>query len=373
MIVDSGILGRVRPSPGGGLIVPARIGRAGVQEYRRPDGTTVRAYRPAEEVVKADFTGAPITIGHPAGGVSPSTWGQLAKGSVREQQKDLAVVDGVAWAQADLQVNAADALQGVVNRTLTECSCAYDCTRDWTPGVTADGESYDVVFRNFVPNHVAFGGNGFARAGRDARVLISDGENMNDSLSDTCFVADAADPPTNPAPAQDVTALVKLITDGSAEVARLKAENETLTAKVAAADAATADARAALPKQIADGVASELAFRSKVTPHLPKDFVFDGKSRREVQAAVIGKLDPKFTVNDSVTDTYLDAYIEAAAKYSTTAAHDFNRDNLGGATPPVNDAAKHIADSTKNLWKGEPDPVNLTAQLSQAIAALGSK
>jgi uncharacterized protein len=371
VIVDSGVLGKIRPAPGGGLIVPARIGRAGVQLYKRPDGTTVRAYRPAEEVSKADFTGAPITIGHPAGGVSPSTWGKLAKGSVREQQKDLSVVDGVAWAQADLQINAADALQGVVNRTLTECSCAYDCTRDWTPGVTTDGESYDVVFRDYVPNHVAFGGNGFARAGRDARVLISDGENMNDSLSDTCFVADAADPPA--APAQDVTALVKLVADGNAEVARLKAENEQLTAKVAAADAATAAAQAALPKQIADGVASELAFRAKVSPHLPKDFVFDGKSRREVQAAVIGKLDPKFVVSDSVTDIYLDAYIEAAAKYSATATHDFNHDNLGGAAPATSDAAKHIADSTKNLWKGEPETASLTSQLSAAIAALGSK
>src|SRR5512140_2517776 len=121
VIVDSAVLGTVRPAPGGGIIIPARIGRAGVQVYRRPDGTTVRAYRPAEEVFAADFTGAAVTIGHPDGGVSPGTWLTHARGTVRSQAKEPAVVDGQQWAQAELQVSASDALSGVANRTLTEC------------------------------------------------------------------------------------------------------------------------------------------------------------------------------------------------------------------------------------------------------------
>ena len=361
VIVDSAVLGTVRPAPGGGIVIPARIGRAGVQVYRRPDGTTVRAYRPAEEVFAADFTGAPVTIGHPEGGVSPGTWLQHARGTVRAQTKEPVVVDGTQWAQAELQVSASDALSGVANRTLTECSCAYDCTREWTAGVTADGEPYDVIFRNLKPNHVALGGNGFARAGRDAKVLISDGETMNDVLSDSFFAADGVDDKSPPAPAaQDVAALAKLVNDSTTALTAVTAERDALKAKLAAAEGAvaklTADA-ADLPKRIADGVTAELSFRTKMLPHLPKDFVFDGKSHREVQAAAVLKIDPKFVVSDSVTDSYLDAYLDAAVKYA--APHDHNADlqitDAAGAAMPgagCKDPAKHISDSTKDMWKG---------------------
>ncbi len=365
MIVDSGILGKIRPAPGGGLIVPARIGRAGVQIYKRPDGSTVRAYRPADEVQKADFTGAPITLGHPAGGVSPATYTQHARGMVRSQSACLTVVDGQQWSEAELQVSAADVLDGVKSRTLSECSCAYDCTKDWTPGTTADGEPYDVTFRNLVPNHVALGGAGFARAGRNAKVLTLDGETMQDIFSDTSLVADAADPVVV---APDVSALAKLIADGTAEITRLKGELDTANAKLAAADSAAKAATATLPKQIADGVAAELAFRAKVTPSLPKDFIVDGKTHREVLAAIATKLDPKFVVNDSVTDTYLEAYVDAASKYAATAAHDFNQDSTDAPVVAAVDPAKHIADSTKDLWRGT-QPTNLSDQLAAAIAA----
>ena len=360
VIVDSAVLGKVRPAPGGGIIIPARIGRAGVQTYRRPDGSTVRAYRPAEEVFAADFTGAPITIGHPEGGVSPGTWLQHARGNVRSQEREPVVVDGKQWAQADLQVSASDALNGVATRTLTECSCAYDCTRDWTPGVTEDGEPYDVIFKNLKPNHVALGGNGFARAGRDAKVLISDGETMNDVLSDSFFAADSADPvPAAAQPAaQDVAALAKLVNDSTSALTAVTAERDALTAQLAAATQQvaklTADA-ASIPAQIADGVKAELAFRTKMLPLMPKDFSFDGKSQRDVRVAAVTKLDPKFVVSDSVTDTYLDAYIDAASKYATP--HDHNTDlpvtdaadTTAGA---CKDPAKHISNSTKDLWKG---------------------
>jgi hypothetical protein len=340
-----------------------------VQNYKRPDGSTVRVFRPAVEVQKADFTGAPITVGHPMGGVSPETWTQHARGTVRAQAPALTVVDGQQWSEAELQVSTSEVLDGVKTGKLAECSCAYDCTKDWTPGITDTGEAYDVIFSNLVPNHVALGGAGFARAGRNARVLICDGETMKDVFSDTTLVADAAD---LVAPAQDVSALAKLIADGNVEVTRLTGELEQANAKLAAADAAATASKAALPKLVSDGVAVELAFRAKVTPVLPKDFVFDGKTHREVLTVIATKLDPKFVVTDAVTDTYLEAYVDAASKYAAPAAHDFNQD--GASVVPATDPAKHIADSTKNLWKGEAaNTASLTDQLAAAIAKLGSK
>lgn len=367
MIADSGTLS-FEPTPGGGIAVRARIGRPGVQVYRRPDGSTVRAYRPPEDVFAADFTGAPITIGHPQGGVNPTTWAQHAKGVVLAQSKDPEVVDGTPWANAKLQVAVAEVQDGIRSGKYCECSCAYDCTRDWTPGVTADGEQYDVVFRNYKPNHVALGGKGFARAGRDARVLVADGEQMTDVFSDTAFIADSDDKnPSAPAPASaDIAVLTKLISDSAAEIAVLKTENAKLQAQVDAANKAATDAAASLPKQIADGVSAELAFRAKVTPHLPKDFKFteptaDGKSevlksRRSVLSAAVLARDPKFVINDSVQDAYLEAYVDAAAKYAQP--HDFNQSQThvaDGTTNPgaTKDPAKHIAESTKDLWKGK--------------------
>jgi hypothetical protein len=368
VIVDSGVLGKIRPAPGGGLIVPARIGRAGVQVYKRPDGSTVRAYRPPEEVQKADFTGAPITVGHPAGGVSPETFTTHARGMVRTQAAALAVIDGQQWAEAELQVSAADVLDGVKTGKMSECSCAYDCVKDWTAGVTPDGEAYDVIFKDLVPNHVALGGAGFARAGRNAKVLTFDGETMKDVFSDTTLIADSADQAAPP----DVSALAKLIADGNAALTAAKSEIETLTAKLAAAETAATAATASVPKLVADGVAAELAFRSKVAANLPKDFVADGKSRREILTAIMGKLDPKFVVTDAVTDSYLETYVDAASKYA--APHDYNADvQHADSAPAANDPARHITDSTKDLWRGPAQPQNVSNQLAAAIAKLGAK
>jgi hypothetical protein len=61
---------RVRQAPGGGIVVPAVITKAGVFEYRADDGSVVREYRPADEVTsresRSSFAGAPVTDHHRA-------------------------------------------------------------------------------------------------------------------------------------------------------------------------------------------------------------------------------------------------------------------------------------------------------------------
>ena len=353
MIVDSAVLGKVREAPGGGLIAPARIGRTGVQVYRRPDGTAIRAYRPPEEVFAADFTGAPVTVGHPTGGVTPATWRKHAVGVIAAQAKEPVVVDGAQWAQAEVQLSDAEAI--ALARAGAECSCAYDCTREWTPGVTDAGEPYDVIFRALKPNHVALGPAGFARAGRDARVLISDGETMADVFTDTFFAADEADLSLAADPSKDVAALAKLIADSNAEVARLRTENETLAGKLQAAEAKVAELQTVadgVTAQVEDGVKAALAFRASMAAYLPKDFVFDGKTDREVRVAAVHALDPKFEVTDAVTDARLDGYLEAAGKFASRHDHNTSVTDAGDPAKTKLDPAKHIADSTKDLWKG---------------------
>lgn len=344
MIVDTARLGTARDAPGGGVYVPARIGRSGVQVYRRPDGSTVRAWRPADEVRAADFSGAPLTVGHPPEGVSAENWRQVAVGAVR-QHLGTERVGRDEFVRADLHVADAAAIADLGTK-LVECSCCYGCAKDWTPGLTPDGESYDVVFRALTPNHVALGGPGFARAGREAR-LIADGENeMDVFLSD--LVADSAE---TPAPAAAPAAPAPSDRDQLvADAAVLREENTRLTAELDAARDKVKQLQAqveGLPKAVADGVAAELALRTRVAPILGAEYAFDGKSSREIKVDAVKKLSPEKEIADSVTEAYLDAYLDAAGELKV---HDHNESHGPEARERVSDGKSVVAEKTKNAF-----------------------
>jgi hypothetical protein len=321
--------------------VEGLIGRSGVQKYRRADGTTVRAFRPADEVRAADFSGSPLTVGHPPGGVRPENYRQVAVGVARERTGE-EVIDGQVFPRQDLQVSAAEAIDSIRDGRLCELSCGYDVVQDWTPGV-ADGEEYDVIFRELKPNHIALGGPGFARAGRSARVLLHDSE--ENLMSDNLYrVADSVDPPTS-------ADRDKLLVDN----ARLQAENARLISDAAAAVAALEETQgklaaaenavAAIPAKVADGVREAVALRQAAQSVLGADFAFDGKSEAEIKSAVrvakivkLRELDPQVQVSDSTSDLWLDAYLEAAAKFAVSKPHDYSTQ-----TPAVTDSAEPVS------------------------------
>jgi hypothetical protein len=332
VIIDTARLGTAKPAPGGGVVIPARIGRSGVQVYRRPDGSSVRAYRPAEEVRVADYTGAPVTVGHPDGGVTPETWRTAAVGGVRSQAHATERRGAHEFVRAELQVNDAAAIARL-GTELLECSCAYTADKDWTPGITPDGEPYDVVFRGLAPNHVALGPAGFARAGRDAR-LIADGENEMDQLINPDLIADDGAAPL--AGDRD-----KLVADAAvllAENARLTKELDTARGALAASEAKIAAAQATidgLPKAITDGVTAALSFRQGIAARLPKDYSFDGKTTRQVKIDAVKHGDPKAVIADSVTDEWLDGFLAGAP--AAAGEHDHNTTH--GPAAPVADGA----------------------------------
>src|SRR5262245_19653968 len=77
----------IERTPMGAIRIPASLTRSGVFMYHTADGRVIREYRPPEEVAKADalrtIEDMPVTIGHPPGGVSPSTFAALSVGHVR--------------------------------------------------------------------------------------------------------------------------------------------------------------------------------------------------------------------------------------------------------------------------------------------------
>lgn len=284
----------------------------------------MRAYRPPEEVRVADYTGAPVTVGHPDGGVTADTWRKYSVGTVRAQAPSPERRGAHDFVRADLQISDAAAISKL-GTELVECSCAYTADKDWTPGLTPDGAAYDVVFRGLVPNHVALGPAGFARAGREAR-LIADGETEMDDLRSDLLIADDAATPLQ-APAPQPTDRDKLVADAalaSAEIARLTKDLETERGARAAAEATVKTLQATvdgLPKAIADGVTAELAFRQAIAPRLPADFDFTSKSARDVKIAAIKHGNPKAEIADSVTDAWLDGFL---AGVPATPVHDHN-------------------------------------------------
>lgn len=152
-------------TPTGGLRVEGNLTRTGIFTYKNADGSDRREYRPDSTVFAQDALGtlseAPVTVGHPAGGVTAENWRRLAVGHTgTAARKDHLVV-------APLVIQDADAASKVESGELVELSCGYDIDYDPTPGETPEGERYDGVQRNIRGNHVALLPPGKARGGSE--------------------------------------------------------------------------------------------------------------------------------------------------------------------------------------------------------------
>lgn len=172
---DTGSLKPAERTKEGYLRCEGLISRAGnVQEYTQADGKIQREYRPPEEVFSpeslASLDGLPFTKEHPPTLLDALTAKQYAVGAVANPRKE---GDYVA---ARIIVYDADMI-AAMQMGKQELSVGYDCELDPTPGVTSDGEVYDVVQRNIVGNHVA--GVDSARAGEKARVRLDSAGNVD--------------------------------------------------------------------------------------------------------------------------------------------------------------------------------------------------
>lgn len=150
-------------SPIGGLRVKANFSRTGVFPYKYGDGSTVREYRPPDEVFHpgsvATFIGAPVCDLHPADQVDTKSYTSLVKGHLLHAEPQPPFVAG------HVDVNDAALIDLIRGGQRKEVSMGYTADFDPTPGVTPDGEPYDGVQRNIKINHVALGPPGWGRQG----------------------------------------------------------------------------------------------------------------------------------------------------------------------------------------------------------------
>ena len=157
-----------------GYVAQARVARGGnVQDYLGSemgvmDQQVVRVYRPSDAVFAPDaintYARKPITIGHPAGGVSDATWKNLAVGEI-----DRDVLRDGEFVSVPLLFRDATAIALMQSTSgPRELSMGYEANVDFTDGVTPDGEEYDAIMTDFRMNHVAV--VSAARGGKELRI-----------------------------------------------------------------------------------------------------------------------------------------------------------------------------------------------------------
>lgn len=292
----------------GFLIDSPVVGRIGIQEYRRADGTIRRELRLPEEVFNADslasFVGKPITVDHPkAGKVTSKDAHRVTVGTMLAAGRQ----DGET-VKTDIVIHSPDTIGD-----RRQLSLGYSARVDETPGVW-NGQEYDAIQRDIRINHLSV--VKIARAGAIARLNLDSmdqdffNQQEHQTMStvkvklDTGLEYDAAP--------EVVVALDKLRADASAAAEKLKAipvlqaERDTLQSRVDGIKAEIDTAKAA-------GKAEALA-RVKLEG-VAQGFKVDcaDKTDRQIKEAVIlaVRKDAKL---EGKEDTYIDAAFDMAVE-----------------------------------------------------------
>lgn len=297
---DSGRLSKATRTGAGGARVPASVARTGVQVYQDANGNTVREWRSPEVVFApeslATLGGIPVTIGHP-GSVDATNWRRHAVGHTSDAPSARRADGTVEWLDSTIIVQDAEALRRIElppsdPQALREVSMGYRVQVIARAGITPNGEHYDAVQEGPVEfNHLALLPPGRARAGSGARLRLDGNEAPEDLQDETMKVKidgieyDFGSP-------SHVQALEKQVASANARAdkaeADAKAHAEDLGKVQAKADAAEAELTKAKAVDVNALVFDELAFRAMITPALPKDFKFEGKTRDQVKADAVG-------------------------------------------------------------------------------------
>ena len=308
------------------------VARTGIYIYQQPDGTIIREYRPPEEVFDTDseasFVGKPIVVGHPASGIVNSDTAQdLAIGTILSSgyQKDETNI------ACDIVIHNPSAIGE--KRGL---SLGYRVDIEEAPGITPDGQQYDVIQRNIRINHLAVVDRG--RAGAKARLNLDGDEIIEGVETKMKIKIDSVDFEVDEKIANYVNSLqnkeenarVKLDTantelksvkeqntalkadadDKKAKLDAMTAERDGLKAKVDAADAE----KEKVVKEAVEAVKADMQERAELeeTAKIAKVEKTDGLTNAELKAGIVkAAFGEKFKL-DGASDAYLDGAYSAA-------------------------------------------------------------
>ncbi|PPC95713.1 MAG: hypothetical protein CTY32_08525 [Methylotenera sp.] len=331
----------------GFLRVPGRVARTGIQEYLRSDlaldgnpNEIVKVYRPPEEVFHPDslasYDASDITLNHPSGLVTSEIYRSVVSGVVRgkgvQDEKDNNFV------KCDLIVKDKASIDAV-NSGKCELSAGYTAEYIHSPGVTADGESYDYVQRDIRINHVAIVER--ARAGAQARIFDHNhkGITMSKIVLDSGKTVEVQDEATALLVTDTIERLTKKVKDAEAvaEAEKAKAdkkEEELEEAKKASSDEAI--------KVRVSAIADCQATARKIAGD---EFTCDSVDMLAIQRAALKVKRPAVDW-DSKTAVYVQASFDMAAE------------------EPKATTDSTIVDQLKQVAKDGADPVKTAVKVS---------
>lgn len=284
------------------------VGRVGIQEYRKTDGTMRRELRLPENVFNLDslasMRGKPITVDHPKGGkVTSKDAHRVTIGTILTEGKQ----DGDNL-RTDIVIHNPDAMGD-----RKQLSLGYKCDMDETPGTHPVYGAYDAIQGPPTINHLSVVRS--ARAGSIAKLNLDslDQEDFStqqeQQTMSTVKVKLDSGLEYDAAP-EVLVALEKLRSDAKdtatqlAVIPTLTAERDVLKARVdgfpaeltKAQEQGKADAEA---KVKLDAVAVSLKVDTK------------DKSARQIKEAVIKAVTPKLVL-DGKDDAYVDTAYDMA-------------------------------------------------------------
>ncbi len=328
--------GAVERLDNGFLRVPVFATRAGIFNYRLPDGTVRRELRHPDEVFKADslksMRSIPVTNKHPSELVDSKNVRKHLVGTTSDQINRTDDFIETAVTLMDQSI-----IDKVDSEGVRQVSCGYKCDVVHEPG-TFNGECYDAVQKNIKYNHLALVSHG--RAGPDVKLRMDS--------DDAELVLDGGSPPNirpdiKPNRGDSVMTKVKIggvnyeaseslagaVTaelqkrDEAAATAKTKLD-EAIAAAKTAEDVAKAKTdqletdNAKLKKdaeerpEVKDAVKARMSLVGKATPHLDKETVakLDDMDDADVKVAVIKSVAEKFDAEGKSAD-YIDARFDA--------------------------------------------------------------
>lgn len=329
---DVSPLGKVERTSSGAARIPAVLSRVGVFSYHDAAGNLVREYRPPEEVHApesvASLADAPVTVGHPEGGVSDVNWDSVAVGHVRGDlvKKDEAS-NGIG---TKIVVSRKSALEGIAREdaeALRDISPGYSVELDATPGTTPDGQAYDAVQRKIRYNHVALLKRGDGRQGTSVGLRLDSrgnqvaGEAREETPMKIKLRCDGKDIEVEAGSHEhlQIQARIDAEKDSALATSTALVATEKARADVAVAEVAKLKARVDAI-DAAEKAKARTALETEVRGVLGAEFKIDAAAAdRDLKVAVVKHADASFDPKDQ-HDAYVQARYDIAIKATRTDA-----------------------------------------------------
>ncbi len=368
-------------SPEGYIRAEAPITKVGVFPYRQADGTVIREYRPASEVMKASsmasLSNLPIQVDHVAF-LDANNMQALKVGQTGEKiRADFPYIMANLIVDTEKGISAAEAGKN-------QLSCGYWCDLEMRAGVTDDGEAFDAIQTNIRYNHLALCEQ--ARLGPELQIQVdrADGDNIafhqpgafrRDS-EDTMKKVKLSNGLEYDAAPEVAVEMDSLRAEFAAANEKAKADSATWAQEKAAMQTKvdTAEATAATEKQkavdlqkkvdsfpttIAEGVKARAKLEADARPVLG-NIDFGTKTDSDIRREVILKKAPSLKL-DGKSDESISTIFETVMATASTDADDKNRQSTAknfnsDSGEERKDADKVLEDAETNFKKNPYTP-----------------